>query len=74
MQKPLLVLRQDFVNDAVTLVNKYGQSGLPMFAIYDVLNDIMKEVQKNSQAQYQSALSEYEKAEAEEKAKAKEKK
>lgn len=61
MQKPLVVLRQDFITEVVALINKYGQSGLPMFAILDILGDVQKEVQTAAQNQYKTALEQYEK-------------
>ena len=61
MQKPIVVARQDFITEIVELINKYGQSGLPMFAILDILGDVQKEVQTAAQNQYKTALEQYEK-------------
>ena len=66
MQKPLVVARQEFLNDVVTLINKYGQQGLPMFVVSDILTDVNKEVQTKAQEQYDSAKAQYEAALAEE--------
>lgn len=66
MQKPLVVLRQEFVSDAVTLVNKYSESGVPMFVMLDVLNDLNKNVQAKAQEQYNYAKQMYDEAEAKE--------
>lgn len=66
MQKPIVVARQDFLNDAVTLINKYGQAGLPMFVMSDILVEVNKEVQSKSREQYEVAKTQYEKALSEE--------
>lgn len=66
MQKPLVVARQEFLNDVVTLINKYGQQGLPMFVVGDILVEVTKEVQTKAQEQYDSAKAQYEAALAEE--------
>lgn len=62
MQKPIVVARQDFLNDVVTLINKYGQIGLPMFVMNDILVEVNKEVQSKSREQYEVAKAQYEKA------------
>lgn len=69
MQKPLVVVRQEFLNDVVTLINKYGQQGLPMFVVSDILTEVTKEVQIKAQEQYDSAKAQYEAALAEEETK-----
>lgn len=69
MQKPLVVARQEFLNDVVTLINKYGQQGLPMFVVSDILTDVNKEVQTKAQEQYNNAKAQYEAALAEEETK-----
>lgn len=66
MQKPIVVARQEFLNDVVTLINKYGQQGLPMFVVSDILTEVTKEVQIKAQEQYDSAKAQYEAALAEE--------
>lgn len=59
MNKPLVLARQDFIDDIVSLINN---SQLPMFAVYDVLNDVQKEVKIKAREQYEEAKDIYEKA------------
>ena len=66
MQKPIVVARQEFLEDSVTLVNKYTQAGLPMFVVADILEELLKEVRTRAQEQYRTAKEQFDKAEAEE--------
>lgn len=55
MNKPIVVARQEFVNDSVALVNKYGQEGLPMFVMADILEAVLAKVREEAQKQYSVA-------------------
>ena len=52
MNKPIVVARQEFVDDSVARVNKYGQEGLPMFVMADILEAVLVAVKKRAQKQY----------------------
>lgn len=62
MKKPLVVLRQDFINDAIALMNQYVKDDLPMFAVADILDGLLKESKVKAEEQYRLAKDLYEKA------------
>ncbi len=57
MSKPITVLKEEFVEALVKLVNG---SGLPMFVIESVLKDIIAEVHAGAQHQYEMDKKNYE--------------
>lgn len=59
MQKPIVVARQEFIDNLVNLINS---SQIPMFAVYDILDDVQKEVKVKAREQYEEAKDIYEKA------------
>lgn len=70
-RKPLVVARNDFVNDVVNLIN---EAELPMFAIGDVLKEVLLQVKEQADAEYEAAKKQYEKELKEEPAKKEESK
>lgn len=70
-RKPLVVARNDFVNDVVNLIN---ETELPMFAIGDVLKEVLLQVKEQADAEYEAAKKQYEKELKEESAKKEESK
>jgi len=57
VSKPITVLREEFVEALVKLVNG---SGLPMFAIESILKEIIAEVHAGAQHQYEMDKKNYE--------------
>lgn len=57
MDKPITVAREEFIEALVKLVN---ESGLPMFAVEDVLKNIAAEVKAAAQQQYEADKKRYE--------------
>lgn len=62
-QKPFEIAYKDFFDTLVTIVNN---SGLPPLVIALVLKDVLSQVNATSEAQYQAAVAEYNKPEAQE--------
>ena len=58
MEKPIIIKRQEFINDMVVLIE---QSGLPAFVIMEVLNMCAREVEPLIQKQYEAAKELFEK-------------
>lgn len=61
-QKPVEIIYKDFMDGLVALVNN---SGLPPFVCALALTNVLTEVNKAADAQYRSAVAEYEKKEGE---------
>lgn len=57
IKKPLSVVRQEFIDNITNLV---VDSGLPAFAIEDVLKDILQQVHVASVKQYEEEKLKYE--------------
>ena len=57
MDKPITVAREEFIEALVKLVN---ESGLPMFAVEDILKNIAAEVKMAAQQQYEADKKRYE--------------
>lgn len=57
MEKPLSVVREEFVNNLVELINN---SGLPMFIVLDILKAAQEEVKVAAAKQYESEKKAYE--------------
>ena len=55
--KPITLLREEFINNAVDLCNN---SGLPMFAIEDVLKSLLSEIHSASVQQLEEDKKRYE--------------
>lgn len=53
MDKPIVIRRQEFIEELINLING---SGLPAFAVIDVLNDCSRNLQPLVEAQYMAAL------------------
>ena len=53
MQKPITVMREEFIGGVVALVN---ESTLPAFVKLDVLNTCVRELQALAKAEYQRDL------------------
>lgn len=66
MTKPLVVAREDFIDNLVNLIN---ESHLPMFIIRDVLESIKKEVDESAGKEFMTAKEQYEKSLSEESSK-----
>ena len=59
INKPIIVAREEFRSNLANLINT---SGLPIYVIEPVLNDILSEVVRVSQLQYQKELKQYQEA------------
>lgn len=59
MEKPISVVRQEFIDDVVGLVN---ESILPMFVIEPILKELYISVKKEAERVYQKEKAEYEKS------------
>lgn len=59
IKKPLLVMREEFRNNLVNMINSYG---LPIYVVEPILNEILNEVRSVLQIQYQKELQEYQKS------------
>ena len=57
MDKPITVAREEFIEALVKLVN---ESGLPMFAVEDILKNVAAEVKMAAQQQYEADKKRYE--------------
>ena len=57
IQKPTSVLRKEFINNMVTLIN---ESGLPFFVIEPILKDLHEHVSAESERLYQMEKAQYE--------------
>lgn len=55
-EKPITVLREEFVQNVVNLVN---ESELPAFVMLDVLKGIVTEVESLARRQYKEDLAKY---------------
>ena len=55
--KPITILRDEFINNVVELCNN---SGLPFFAIEDVLKSLIQEIHNASLQQLESDKKQYE--------------
>lgn len=58
IEKPIMVLRQEFI-DAIS--NDINNCNLPLFVVEPILRDIYLEVKSLSQKQYELEKAEYEK-------------
>lgn len=64
MQKPTTVLRQEYIEKQIKLING---SGLPAFVLVDILEDTLQELRRLAESQYQKdkkAWDEYQEKEA----------
>lgn len=59
IKKPLLVMREEFRNNLVNMINSYG---LPIYVVEPILNETLNEVRSVLQIQYQKELQEYQKS------------
>lgn len=59
INKPIIVAREEFRSNLANLINT---SGLPIYVIEPILNDILSEVVRVSQLQYQKELQQYQEA------------
>lgn len=59
IQKPTSVLRKEFINNMVALIN---ESGLPFFVIEPILKDLHETVSAESERLYQMEKAQYEEA------------
>lgn len=62
MEKPLSVVREEFVDKLVSLINN---SGVPMFVVLDVLKGAVEEVRDAARREYDEDLRKYEKSQEE---------
>lgn len=58
MTKPSSILRQEFIENQINLINT---SGLPAFVLVDIIEDTLLELRKLAQEQYQKDCAEWEK-------------
>lgn len=75
MQKPLILVREDFLNDMVNLINAYSTENdkqLPLFIIAEIVEGLLKEINEKSREQYSLAKSIYQKSLEKEKKEGKE--
>lgn len=56
-EKPITVIRQEFID---TISNDINSCGLPLFVVEPILRDIYLEVKSLSQKQYELEKAEYE--------------
>ena len=59
IEKPMIIKKQEFMENVVNLVN---QSGLPHFVMEPILQDVLNAVHIGIEQEYQTAKSEYEAA------------
>lgn len=59
LEKPITVIRQEFVEGLVSYINN---SGLPLFMLETILKDIYMEIRDMSQKQYEFEKKQYENA------------
>lgn len=57
IQKPITLLREDFIKNAVELCNT---SGLPLFVVEDVLKGLLQEIHVASAQQVEADRNRYE--------------
>lgn len=56
-QKPMSLLRKEFISNMVTLIN---ESGLPLFVVEPILKDLHGTVQNEAERLYQIEKTQYE--------------
>lgn len=59
MNKPIMVSRQEFIENLVALIN---QSNLPLIVIEPILQGVLSDVNKGIQQQYEKEKADYEEA------------
>jgi predicted YcjX-like family ATPase len=59
IQKPITVVRQEFIEK---MVNEINTCGLPLWAIEPILEDLLRLVKAESQRQYETERVQYEQA------------
>ena len=59
IQKPITVVRQEFIEK---MVNEINTSVLPLWAIEPILEDLLRLVKAESQRQYETEKAQYEQA------------
>ena len=59
IEKPIIILKKEFTDKVVELVNT---SGLPLFVMEPILQNILNAVHMGIEQEYQNAKSEYEAA------------
>ena len=59
IQKPITVVRQEFIEK---IVNEINHCGLPLWAIEPILEDLLRSVKVESQRQYETEKAQYEQA------------
>ena len=59
MQKPIALVRQEFIENLVKLIN---ESGLPLMVIQPILKDMLEDVSRGMQREYEQAKASYTKA------------
>lgn len=57
INKPIMLLKDDFTNEMTDLINK---SGLPLFVIEPILKDFLREVNAELRKQYEYEKMQYE--------------
>ena len=57
--KPITLVREDFINNVIELVNN---SGLPLFVVEDVLKNIVNDVSEAARQQLENDRQEYNQA------------
>ena len=57
MTKPSSILRQEFIESQINLINT---SGLPAFVLVDIIEDTLLELRKLAQDQYKKDCAEWE--------------
>ena len=63
-EKPLTVMREEFVDNLINLINS---SGLPFFIVLDVMKSAQTEVQEAAKKQYEEDLKKYSESSEDEK-------
>lgn len=56
-QKPMSLLRKEFISNMVTLIN---ESGLPLFVVEPILKDLYETVHNEAERLYQAEKTQYE--------------
>ena len=59
VQKPITVVRQEFIEK---IVNDVNTCGLPLWAIEPILEDLLRSVKSESRRQYEMEKAQYEQA------------
>lgn len=57
-EKPITLMREDFINDIVDLCNN---SGLPFFMIEDIMKNLVREIHAAAQQQLEEDRKKYQK-------------